>query len=76
MTPQWVEEGAQFKNVRQRLNITQKQIGEHAGASEQVVGKFEKGKPIRSRKMFLHSYQNALLAIQSQRNNVISPKNL
>ena len=74
MTPQWVEEGTQFKNIRQQLHITQKQISEYVGVSDQVVAKFEKGKPIRSRNMFRHSYQNAITLIQAQRNNIALPK--
>lgn len=72
LTPQWVREGQELKELREQLNITQKQISENVGISPQVVGKLEKGKPVRSRKMLKQSYQTSLKLIQLQRDSLIN----
>lgn len=71
-TPQWIHEGLKLKEIRERLNITQKEISENVGVSSQVVAKLEKGKPVRSRKMLKQSYQTALKFIQLQRSNIVN----
>lgn len=35
--------GEKIKNVRTQNNITQKQLGEYCGVSEQVIRSYEKG---------------------------------
>ncbi len=71
-TPLWKITGKQFKNVRQSLNITQKQISNCVGISSQVIAKFEKGEPVRSRNMLEQSYKTALEFIQFKRSAAIN----
>lgn len=54
-TPYWQEEGEAFRKARQALNISQRELAERIGVSPITVGKYEKGKPVRSRKMLRQS---------------------
>lgn len=54
-TPYWQEEGEAFRKARQALNISQRELAEGIGVSPITVGKYEKGKPVRSRKMLRQS---------------------
>ena len=54
-TPYWQEEGEAFRKARQVLNISQRELAEGIGVSPITVGKYEKGKPVRSRKMLRQS---------------------
>ena len=63
----WKEEGKQFKEARQALNITQRELAECIGVHSLTVGKYEKGFAIRSRKMFRSAGLTSMKYIQSER---------
>ena len=54
-TEKWQQEGESFRKARQALSITQKEIAEGIGVSTITVSNYEKGKPVRSRKMLRRS---------------------
>lgn len=54
-TEKWQQEGESFRKARQALSITQKEIAEGIGVSPITVSNYEKGKPVRSRKMLRRS---------------------
>ena len=63
----WKDEGKQFKEARQALNITQRELAECIGVHPLTVGKYEKGLAIRSRKMFRSAGLTSMKYIQSER---------
>ncbi len=71
MTPTWQAEGRDFRNVRENLNISRRELSKHIGISDQVIAKFEKGLSVRSRNMLKHSYSTSLELIQLRRNNFV-----
>ena len=66
-TPQWQEEGEEFRKARQALNINQRELAEGIGVSAMTVGKYEKGKPVRSRNMLRQSGINVMELTQLKR---------
>lgn len=66
-TPLWQEEGETFRKARQALSISQREMAEGIGVSPITVGKYEKGKPVRSRKMLRQSGINVMKLIQLKR---------
>lgn len=77
-TPRWQEEGKAFRKARQGLNISQRDLAEGIGVSPVTVGKYEKGKPVRSRKMLRQSGISVMKLIQLKREaelNEINEKN-
>lgn len=66
-TPLWQEEGESFRQARQALNISQRELAEGIGVSPMTVGKYEKGKPVRSRKMLRQSGINVMELTQLKR---------
>ncbi len=65
--PYWQEEGESFRQARQALNISQRELAEGIGVSPMTVGKYEKGKPVRSRKMLRQSGINVMELTQLKR---------
>ena len=66
-TPYWQEEGETFRKARQALNISQRELAAGIGVSAMTVGKYEKGKPVRSRKMLRQSGINVMELTQLKR---------
>ena len=66
-TPYWQEEGEAFRKARQALNISQRELAAGIGVSAMTVGKYEKGKPVRSRKMLRQSGINVMELTQLKR---------
>lgn len=66
-TPYWQEEGETFRKARQALNISQRELAAGIGVSPMTVGKYEKGKPVRSRKMLRQSGINVMELTQLKR---------
>ena len=67
----WEKEGQEFKSLRERLNIKQKEIAQKIGVHPHTVGNFERGENVRSRDMFKKSSMTAVEFIQLQRNKVL-----
>lgn len=72
MTPTWQAEGHDFRNVRENLNISRRELSHYVGVCAQVIAKFEKGLSVRSRNMLKHSYSTSLELIQLKRNNFVN----
>ena len=68
-TPYWQEEGESFRRARQALNISQRELAEGIGVNPITVGKYEKGKPVRSRKMLRQSGISVMELTQLKREN-------
>ena len=66
-TPLWQQEGETFRKARQALNISRREIADGIGVSPMTVGKYEKGKPVRSRKMLRQSGINVMELTQLKR---------
>ena len=71
MTPTWQAEGAEFRKVREDLNISRRELSQHIGISDQVIAKFEKGLSVRSRNMLRQSFKTSIELIQLKRNNSV-----
>lgn len=71
----WEKEGQEFRAVREDLKISRNELSRHIGISDQVIAKFEKGQPVRSRNMLKQSYQTSLELIQLQRSFSIRSMN-
>ena len=67
----WQQEGQEYRDVREKLDITQKEISKNIGACVAVVSKFEHGKYVRSRNMLRHAYNLAMEHIQNERNAIL-----
>ena len=77
-TPYWQEEGEAFRKVRQALNISRRELAKGIGVSTITLGKYEKGKPVRSRKMLRQSGISVMELTQLKREkelNEINEKN-
>ena len=66
-TPYWQQEGETFRKARQALEISQREMSEGMGISAITLGKYEKGKPVRSRKMLRQSGINVMELTQLKR---------
>ena len=71
-TTLWQQEGESFRKARQALNITQREIAEGIGVSPMTVGKYEKGKPVRSRNMLRQSGINVMELTQLRRDKELN----
>ena len=71
-TPLWQQEGESFRKARQALNITQREIAEGIGVSPITVGKYEKGKPVRSRNMLRQSGISVMELTQLRRDKELN----
>lgn len=63
----WKKEGEVFKQTRQALNITQRELAESIGINPVTLSKYEKGRPVRSRMMLSQSGRTAMELIQLKR---------
>lgn len=68
----WQQEGESFKKARLALNITKKEIAEGIGVSPITVSNYEKGKPVRSRKMLRRSGITVMELEQLKRNRELA----
>ena len=60
---EWKEVGAQIKNIRTRLRISQKRLAQAAGICDKTLRKLERGQYITRFKTVSASCKNSLLAI-------------
>ena len=67
----WQKEGQEYRNIRENLKITQKEISENIGACVAVISKFKRGKYVRSRNLVTHAYTLAMEHIQNERNAIM-----
>ena len=74
-TAVWQKEGQEYRDVRETLRITQKEISENIGACVAVISHFEHGKYVRSRNMLTHAYKLAMKKIQNDRNSIMEGEN-
>lgn len=71
-TPLWQQEGETFRKARQALNISRREIAEGIGVSPITVGKYEKGKPVRSRNMLRQSGISVMELTQLRRDKELN----
>ena len=71
----WEKEGQEYRDVRETLRITQKEISDNIGACVAVVSKFEHGEYVRSRNLVKHAYNMAMKKIQNDRNSILEGEN-
>ena len=67
----WEKEGQEFKSLREKLNIKQREIAQRIGVHPNTVGNFERGENVRSRDMLKKSSMTAVECIQLQRNKIL-----
>ncbi len=60
---EWKEVGAQIKNIRTQLRISQKRLAQAAGICDKTLRKLERGQYITRFKTVAASCKNSLLAI-------------
>lgn len=66
-TEEWKKTGADFKQKRQALNIYLRTLRDMIGISEKTIRRFEKGLPVKNRKIIVASYTTALDCVQAKR---------
>lgn len=71
-TPLWQQEGETFRKARQALNISRREIADGIGVSPITVGKYEKGKPVRSRNMLRQSGISVMELTQLRRDKELN----
>ena len=74
-TPKWVDEGKQFRALREDMKISRPELSETIDVSVQVIKKLEDGKSVRSRKMLRKSFENGCALIQHRRNAALTKFN-
>ena len=67
----WEKEGQEFKSLRKKLNIQQREVAQRIGVHPNTVGNFERGENVRSRDMLKKSSMTAVECIQLQRNKIL-----
>lgn len=75
LTPKWVDEGKQFRALREDMKISRPELSETIDVSAQVIKKLEDGKSVRSRKMLRKSFENGCALIQHRRNDALTKFN-
>lgn len=66
-TEEWKKTGADFKHKRQALNVYLRTLRDMIGISEKTIRRFEKGLPVKNRKIIVASYNTALNYVQAKR---------
>ena len=66
-TKEWQDIGTKLRNARDSLNVSRRQMRSLIGISEATIARFERGLPIKARKIVEAAYRNALRLIQLQR---------
>lgn len=66
-TKEWQDTGDRFRNARDSLNVSRRQMRSLIGTSEATIARFERGLSIRARNIVEASYRTALRLIQLQR---------
>ncbi len=64
---EWQDIGNRFRNARDALNLSRRQMRSLIGISEATIARFERGHSIKARKIVEFSYRNALRLVQLQR---------
>ena len=69
-TPLWRQEGVQKRKRRENHKISRREMRDKMGVSEQTIAKFERGEPVRSRRMFSKSFDTSIDCILLEREKV------
>lgn len=72
--PQRVAEGRHLKELREQLRIPRTEMAHQMGLSAQTVRNFEKGEPVRSRRVITRFYDRILEDTKTQINNAFDNK--
>lgn len=72
LTPKWIDEGKQFRALREDMKISRIELSQEIAVSDQVIKKLEDGKSVRSRKMLKKSFENGCALIQHKRNSALT----
>ena len=63
---EWQNTGTRFRNARDALNISRRQMRPLIGISEATIARFERGRPIKARTIVEAAYRTALRLVQLQ----------
>lgn len=63
---EWQDTGTRFRNARDALNISRRQMRPLIGISEATIARFERGRPIKARTIVEAAYRTALRLVQLQ----------
>lgn len=63
---EWQNTGTRFRNARDALNISRRQMRPLIGISEATIARFEHGRPIKARTIVEAAYRTALRLVQLQ----------
>lgn len=66
-TAEWKKIGDDFKHKREALNVYLTTLRGMIGISEKTIRRFEKGLPVKNRKIIEASYSTALDCVQAKR---------
>jgi len=69
---EWQDIGARFRNARDSLNISRRQMRSLIGISEATIARFERGYSIKTRNIVETAYRTALRFVQLQREQSLS----
>lgn len=71
-TQEWKDTGTRFRNARDALNISRRQMRSLIGISEATIARFERGHSIKARNIVETAYRTALRFVQLQREQSLS----
>ena len=66
LAQEWQNTGTRFRNARDALNISRRQMRPLIGISEATIARFERGRPIKARTIVEAAYRTALRLVQLQ----------
>ena len=72
---EWQDTGTRFRNARDALNISRRQMRPLIGISEATIARFERGRPIKARTIVEAAYRTALNLVQLQREQSLANVN-
>ena len=68
---EWREQGRKYRNAREALRVTRKEMRQMIGASETTIASFEAGNPVLRRPLIESSYITALKFVELQRRPLV-----
>jgi len=69
---EWQDIGNRFRNARDSLNISRRQMRSLIGISEATIARFERGHSIKARNIVEAAYRTALRLVQLQREHSLT----
>ena len=72
---EWQDTGTRFRNARDALNISRRQMRTLIGISEATIARFERGHSIKARNIVEVAYRTALNLVQLQREQSLATVN-